>query len=114
MAGRRGNTSKAMPGAFACFEDDTPVFQRQHGLEAFTAVTAPRVGVQSSPECYTLQAALELDRLSNLPSGDRWRLGLSAVIEEANGRTSYWALAYPPGKADFHHSDCFTLELPPA
>jgi hypothetical protein len=34
------------------------------------------------------------------------------VIEETNGRLSYWALAHPPGKPDFHHSDCFALELP--
>lgn len=42
-----------------------------------------------------------------------WRIGLSAVIEETDGTKSYWALAHPPGKPDFHHPDCFTLELPP-
>jgi hypothetical protein len=36
------------------------------------------------------------------------------VIEETNGRKSYWALAHPPGKPDFHHSDCFALGLPAA
>ena len=41
-------------------------------------------------------------------------LGLSAVIEEADGNVSYWALAHPPGKPDFHHSDCLALELPAA
>jgi hypothetical protein len=49
-----------------------------------------------------------------VPPGASWRLGLSAVIEETSGRISYWALAHPPGKADFHHSDCFAHELPPA
>lgn len=39
-------------------------------------------------------------------------LALSAVIEETNGRKSYWALAHPPGAPDFHHPDCFTLEVP--
>ncbi|HEU4970112.1 DOMON-like domain-containing protein [Sphingomonas sp.] len=43
------------------------------------------------------------------------RLGLSAVIEEKDGTKSYWALRHPPGdKPDFHHPDCFALELPPA
>jgi hypothetical protein len=74
-------------------------------------VTAPRIEVQSSAECYKLQAALELDRLSTSPSDAVWRLGLSAVIEETNGNRSYWALVHPPGKADFHHSDCFAHEL---
>ncbi|HEV7660508.1 MAG TPA: DOMON-like domain-containing protein [Allosphingosinicella sp.] len=40
------------------------------------------------------------------------RLGLAAVIEEKDGTKSYWALAHPPGDPDFHHADCFALELP--
>lgn len=38
--------------------------------------------------------------------------GLSAVIDEKDGTRSYWALAHPPGKPDFHHEACFTLPLP--
>jgi len=52
--------------------------------------------------------------LAGLPSDGSWRLGLAAVIEEASGRKSYWALAHPPGKPDFHHSDCFAHEIPAA
>jgi len=40
--------------------------------------------------------------------------GLSAVIEDISGGTSYWALAHPPGKPDFHHADGFALEFSPA
>jgi hypothetical protein len=76
------------------------------GMRVTTEIAAPRIEVRSSAESYTLQAALELDGLS-LPS----RIGLSAVLEETNDRKSYWALAHPPGKADFHHADCFELEL---
>ena len=39
-------------------------------------------------------------------------IGLSAVIEETDGTKSYWALRHPPGPPDFHHPDCFALELP--
>jgi hypothetical protein len=46
-----------------------------------------------------------------LPRAEKWHLGLSAVIEEHNGRKSYWALAHRPGKPDFHHSDCFSHEF---
>lgn len=42
----------------------------------------------------------------------RWRVALTAVIEETNGTKSYWALKHPPGKPDFHHADGFVLELP--
>jgi hypothetical protein len=34
------------------------------------------------------------------------------VIEETSGGKSYWALAHPPGKPDFHHADGFVYELP--
>jgi hypothetical protein len=44
--------------------------------------------------------------------GRRWRAGVSAIIEEADGTKSYWAFAHPPGEPDFHHPDCFAIELP--
>jgi len=57
---------------------------------------------------------LELDaeiRQDFLPPGCPLRLGLSAVVEEADGVLSYWALRHPPGKPDFHHIDAFALQL---
>jgi hypothetical protein len=42
----------------------------------------------------------------------RWEFGLSAVLEEKDGTKSYWALAHPSGKPDFHHPDCFVARLP--
>ncbi len=40
------------------------------------------------------------------------KVGLSAVIEAIDGTFSYWALAHPSDKPDFHHPDSFVLELP--
>ncbi len=54
---------------------------------------------------------LAVEALPELPSGTL-KLGLSAVIEEVDGTLSYWALAHPPGDPDFHHPDCFAVELP--
>jgi hypothetical protein len=76
------------------------------GMRVATEIGPPRIEVRSSAETYTLQAALEFEGLTS-----PLHLGLSAVLEETNGRKSYWALAHPPGKADFHHADCFALEL---
>lgn len=84
------------------------------GMCVAAEFNAPSIEVQSSPDCYTLQASLELDRLSGLPRKALWHLGLSALIEDTSGRKSYWALAHPPGKPDFHHPDCFAHELSPA
>src|SRR4051794_40201102 len=77
-------------------------------------ICAPDIEVRSSADSYTLQATLELGSLPGLSRGSAWRVGLSAVIEGAGGRKSYWALAHPPGKPDFHHQDCFACELWPA
>ena len=44
-------------------------------------------------------------------AGRRWALGLSAVIEEAGGTKSYWALAHGSETPDFHDPACFTARL---
>ena len=62
---------------------------------------------------FELAAAVDLNRELGLLDDQPWQVGLSAVIEERSGRISHWALAHPPGAPDFHHRDCFVLELPP-
>jgi hypothetical protein len=78
------------------------------GMRVVDEISAPKIEVESALEHYILQVTV---RLADLSSASRWRLGLSAVIEETNGRKSFWALAHPPGQPDFHHSDCFAAEL---
>jgi hypothetical protein len=85
------------------------------GMQDADEIGPPRIEVEARPERYTLRATLALDRVPSPPDpGDGstpWRLGLSAMIKDRIGRKSYWALAHPPGKPDFHHADCFALEL---
>jgi hypothetical protein len=81
------------------------------GIRVATEISAPRIEVQSSRTCYRLQASLEIDQMSSLRINGGWRIGLAAVIEDTSGHKTYWALAHPPGKADFHHSDSFALEF---
>jgi hypothetical protein len=79
------------------------------GMAPLEAIAAPTITWAAVEDGFELTAALDLSPAAAEP----WTVGLSAVIEEATGRTSYWALAHPPGKADFHHSDGFVLDLPP-
>ena len=79
-------------------------------MRVVTEINAPQITVQSNPERYLLRASLELGQLL-LSESSPLRVGLSAVIEEISGHRSYWALAHPPGKADFHHSSSFALEV---
>lgn len=78
---------------------------------------SPRKGMRDALEIATpplLDGAfdmLALEARLELPPGAT-RLGLSAVIETVDGSFSYWALAHPSDKPDFHHPDSFILELP--
>ncbi len=83
------------------------------GMALAEELAAPELQVESSAEFYRLTASLLLSKAPILPKAAAWRIGLSAVIEETSGDKSYWALAHPPGKPDFHHRDGFALELPP-
>jgi hypothetical protein len=84
------------------------------GMARAVLARGPHLDVRSNTESFTLQIDFELRDPSELSHDGPWNVGLSAVIEETNGRMSYWALAHPRGKPDFHHPDCFALELPPA
>jgi hypothetical protein len=68
----------------------------------------PRIEVREAPGRLELAARVPLDVLA-LPG--ELALGLSAVIEAADGALSYWALRHPPGKPDFHHRDTFAARL---
>jgi hypothetical protein len=73
--------------------------------------------VPSPPQGRADASALELAasaRLPDLAAAPLWRLGLTAVIEEASGAVSYWALAHPSPQPDFHNATGFVLELPHA
>lgn len=81
---------------------------------AVTEMSPPAVAMACAPKgpgsgAFELSASVDM---SALPLQSPWHVGVSAVIEETNGRISYWALVHPPGKPDFHHRDCFAAELP--
>ena len=74
-------------------------------MRVVSEMNAPRVDMKVDAGGCTLHAVLDLDGLPDLAHAAAWQVGLCAVIEEADGRISYWSLAHPPGKADFHHPD---------
>ena len=77
-------------------------------------IPAPIVQSQLAVDHLGVVASIDLADQASLSTSRIWFVGLSAVIEAENGSLSHWALAHPPGAADFHHADCFVLELPPA
>jgi hypothetical protein len=73
-------------------------------------IPPPRIEMRQAARTFELHAALDLGRLTENVAD--WRLGLSVVVEQTNGEISYWALAHPAGKPDFHHGDAFALLSP--
>ncbi len=71
----------------------------------------PTCTLRRGQDLAIFDAAIPLAGLPPLP----WDYSLTAVIEEEGGTKSYWAIAHPPGKPDFHHPACFaaTLAAPP-
>jgi hypothetical protein len=70
-------------------------------------IAAPHIDLTRAADRLELRAHLALPDFADAP----WRLGLSAVIEETNGAKSYWALAHPTGRPDFHHAHGFAATL---
>jgi hypothetical protein len=85
----------------------------RQGTAALDMAAAPTLDFGPVADGYELVADLDLSGVADLPVERPWRVGLSAVIEDARGGIAYWALAHPPGKPDFHHADCFILDLAP-
>ena len=71
----------------------------------------PGITVRRDASTLELNADIHLDHLPAVREGASLWLGLSAVIEDTEGRLSYWALTHPPGKPDFHYRDGFILHF---
>ena len=76
------------------------------GRRDFAVALAPRIERREDG----ITAALDITALPPPP----WRVGINAVIHEADGTESFWALAHPLGKPDFHDDACFALAIPAA
>ena len=88
--------------SFRSYRDGAPVDDER---------LSPEIVVRREVGMIEVDAVVHLDRLAAILPGARLRLGLSAVIEDNDGKLSYWALKHPADKPDFHHPDSFTLEL---
>ena len=77
------------------------------GMTPHPMPSAPQIDIEIRGQ--VMQFAVRLDRTA-LPLAPL-AIGLSAVIDEAEHGLSYWALAHPGARPDFHHRDCFAAQL---
>jgi hypothetical protein len=83
----------------------------REGMSPAEIGRAPKISVRRGDDGLELQSAVRLGHLADLRDARHLRIALAAVIEDENGRLSYWGLRHPPGKPDFHHPNGFALEL---
>jgi hypothetical protein len=95
------NFSPAGDWAAYCFDG------YRAGMRAAQLAAPPRLAVRRTGAGLTLTAHLALDGL--FARGTALRVALAAVLEDERGALSYWALAHPPGRPDFHHAAGFVL-----
>lgn len=77
--------------------------------DAYAPSTVPTITCATDAAGLTLHAHLPA---TLLPANGPLQLGLSAVIEAADGGLSYWALTHTEAKPDFHRREAFTLPFP--
>ena len=77
---------------------------RECGSPSDPVIDVP--GRDGGERCVARDAAIDL------PSDASGPIAVSAVLEATDGSLSYWALAHPSDKPDFHHPASFVLELP--
>ncbi len=99
----------APSGAWAAYRFTS----QRRGMSNLTEFDAMPMTLDLGMSSLSLGVTLRLGMLPDFADGGPWSVGISTIIEEGNGRKSYWALAHPQGKADFHHPDSFALEFPP-
>jgi hypothetical protein len=94
-------------GAWAAYR----FISHRKGMPIVSDITPPSIDISATPGHYSMNVGLNLDSFPELSSKPIWQIGLSTIVEEINGRKSYWALAHPEGQADFHHNVCFAHDL---
>ena len=62
------------------------------------------ISTQAAPDALLLEAVVTGP---GLPWDRPWRAGFTAVIEDAAGEVSYWALNHPKDRPDFHDPQGF-------
>jgi hypothetical protein len=83
----------------------------REGMSPAEIGAAPKISVRRGDVGLELESLVPLGHLPELRDARRLRVALAAIIEDDNGRLSYWGLRHPPGKPDFHHSNGFALEV---
>jgi hypothetical protein len=83
----------------------------RRGMTPLDVKRPPRVAVRPTSRGLVLEAVTYLAELPMPQPGSPLRAGAAAVVEEKDGRLTYWALTHPSALPDFHHRLGFVLQV---
>lgn len=97
----------APSGRWACYR-----FAGRRSGRSEPVVTAPVIETSREARAFTMDVILPAGAMPGLADAPALHAGLAAVIEDAGGTLSWWALVHGGERPDFHDPATFTLALP--
>jgi hypothetical protein len=86
-------------------------FRRYREGEPLAVEVEPAIVVQNDRDRLQVDAVAPVSCRARAGSGTPLRLALAAVLEDIDGRLSYWALRHPADRPDFHHPESFAWDV---
>jgi len=86
-------------------------FAGRRSDRASPGIPAPRIAFRRLPDACELSARIPIAALPELAGAPAIHAGLAAVVEDLDGRLSWWALAHGGDQPDFHDPATFLLQV---
>lgn len=86
-------------------------FGARRGDPELPEVAAPTIACRRDAATFEMMVRLPLDGLPELAQPAAIDAGISAVVEDARGLLTYWALAHGSREPDFHDPATFRLRI---
>jgi hypothetical protein len=81
----------------------------RQGMHEESTLAALPFSVLRAPA--SLLVTLKVDVAGFIPPGQPLDAAIAAVVKDRNGAITYWALAHPGPRPDFHRRDAFIIKL---
>lgn len=86
-------------------------FAKRRGERELPGIAAPAIACRRDAGTFEMTVRLQLEALPGLAEPAAIDAGICAVVEDARGLLSYWALAHASREPDFHDPATFRLRI---
>jgi len=86
-------------------------FAARRGDRELPELGTPAIACRRDAESFEMRVRLPLDGVPELAQAESMDAGISAVVEDARGLLTYWALAHASREPDFHDPATFRMRI---